>query len=703
MLISIDQIPLSAKPWLASGSRARVVLLLCMLLSQNVTAAFPDISFTAASVEFQESVIKSVKGSLTGGGALELSADLLMLDGRKETIRELMLGCPLWKAEGEGLCPNGEWSLELSNLHSDRAFSKVHGALTTVAIESGFFSLSGSMNTDGLETDLLVESNGDGLQAQLQWNGQLLENLKDLSAAPSELQWISRGSSSGSVLLRLPESHEANIRYTIELEDLAFDSPEGRFAGESLRIESRGAVDLGATTSARISGRINSGELLLDDFYRDFSDAPLDFGAHPFLDQSTLLINEISATDNSAMRLEGSARLDLQDPEKSLAFRISRLELSFPGAYQRYLESVAGIWALDGLDLTGNISWKGEWVDNAFESGELEVSDLTVVDNKRRRFAITGLDARLRPGDRDFDSRLAWRGLLLGRINLGAGEVALGSEPGTFAISEPLELHLLGGRHTFHELGLVLPGSIASVEDELDIKLRAELLGLDMELLTAALGWPRFNGDINGEIPGVSLDDGVLSVDGEIIIEVFDGRISVGDLSIERPFGVLPSLAANVDVYNLDLEKLTRTFSFGQISGRLDGYIHDLRLLDWKPVAFDAWFGTPERQGRSSDISRQAVNHLTTIGGGGATAALTGPIMKMFSNFSYRRLGLGCRLQNNVCEVRGISEDEVSVLIMEGAGLPKIKIRAFNRSLDWPQLVAGLMAASGEESIRIGE
>ncbi len=361
------------------------------------------------------------------------------------------------------------------------------------------------------------------------------------------------------------------------------------------------------------------------------------------------------------------------------------------------------MWTLDGLDLAGSVSWSGDWIDGAFQSGEFKLSDLTVVDNKRHRFAVTGLDATMRPGDHDFESRLSWRGLLLGPINLGAGDITLDSEPGTFALSKPLELHFLGGRNTFYELGLVFPEQIAGAGEDLDIKLQAELTGLDMEQLTTALDWPVFSGDLNGVIPGVKLDKGVFSVDGEIIIEVFDGRISVSDLNIERPFGVLPSLAANVDVYDLDLELLTRTFSFGQISGRLDGYIHDLRLLDWRPVAFDAWLGTPERQAKSTGISRQAVNHLTTIGGGGATAALTGPIMKMFNNFSYRRLGLGCRLQNNICDVKGISEDDVSVLIMEGAGLPKIMIRAFNRSLDWPQLLAGLTAASGDEPIRVGD
>ncbi len=122
---------------------------------------------------------------------------------------------------------------------------------------------------------------------------------------------------------------------------------------------------------------------------------------------------------------------------------------------------------------------------------------------------------------------------------------------------------------------------------------------------------------------------------------------------------MLPSLSANIEAVNLDLEQLTRTFSFGQISGRIDGFIHDLRMLDWKPVAFDAWFGTPANQTGTRDISRKAVNNLTTLGGGGATTALTGPVMKLFSSFSYKSLGMGCRMQNNVCEIRGVSEDDV--------------------------------------------
>jgi hypothetical protein len=147
--------------------------------------------------------------------------------------------------------------------------------------------------------------------------------------------------------------------------------------------------------------------------------------------------------------------------------------------------------------------------------------------------------------------------------------------------------------------------------------------------------------------------------------------------------------------------ELTQTFEFGQIAGRLDGYVRDLRMLDWEPVQFDAWFGTPADGGKN-DISRQAVHHLATIGGGNSTAVLTGPVLRLFNNFSYRRLGLGCQLQDNVCQIRGLEEQGNAVVLLQGAGLPKISIVAYNRAVDWPQLVAELTAVSGDEKIRVG-
>ena len=604
------------------------------------SASYPEIGFSAERVEHDNFTLHQVQARLNAEGEFQLDAARIAVDGMAGEIEDFSIA---------GLMRQGQYFVDLKFVRQE------------------------------------------------------LVALKGLDGLLPELNWLSRGTIDAELKFRYPPDSPPEITVLLGIGNMGFDSPDGRFAAEALSVEVEVSALLGEWSSPGITGTVRSGELLIDDLYRDFSDGAMEFALQPQWRDGKTDIRSIRLTDNYSLNVEGRVVLDSGADSNSWKVEINRLDLEFPGAYERYIEPVAAAWTLNGLAVTGSIAWSGQWSGGTFSSGDLGISDLSIVDTQRRRFAVTGLDARMRPGDHGFDSRLAWRGLLLGRINLGQGQVALDSEPGKFALVQPLVLEVLDGRLNLHELSVLLPGGSGDVAGEPDIHLRADLEELDMEQLTAALGWPSFAGKISGRIPGVRLEDGVLEVEGEIRVNVFDGLLTLEDLRIERPFGVLPSLAANIEAENLDLELLTSTFSFGRISGRIDGYVRDLRMLDWEPVAFDAWFGTPQNQKGSKGISRQAVNHLTTLGGGSATTALTSPIMRLFNNFSYKRLGLGCRMQNNICEVRGVSEDDTSVLIMEGAGVPKITIRVFNRSVDWPRLLAQLVAASEGESIRIGD
>jgi hypothetical protein len=645
-------------------------LLPVLLLFQSVAmAAYPKLGFSAESVEYENLSLQGVQAQLDVEGGFRLDAARIGMDGIGLEINDFSL----------------------------------QGLIEEVSIEGDELLFRSSVRAGEFEANVeLIRQEGQ-TTAGLKLARQDIEVLKSLPGLPAEVYWLSRGHIDAELkFLQFPDSP---ARFTLQLGigDVGFDSPDGRFAAEALHIDTEVSVLGDEWSSPGIKGFVRSGELLIDDFYRDFSDGGMEFALQPQWLDGKVDIRSARFTDNHSLVVEARAELGSKQDPDFWGVEISRIELEFPGAYERYMEPVAAAWTLNGLAVTGHVSWSGHWSGGEFSSGDLAITDLSIVDTQRRRFAVTGLDARMRPGDHAFDSKLAWRGLLLGRINLGSGEIALDSEPGKFAIVQPLTLVVLGGRLNLHELSVLLPGVTGNEAGEPDIRLRADLEELDMEQLTAAFDWPSFSGKISGQIPGVSLEKGVLDVEGEILVNVFDGSVTLEDLRIERPFGVLPSLAANVEVENLDLELLTSTFSFGQISGRLDGYVRDLRMLDWKPVAFDGWLGTPGTQRGSKGISRQAVNTLTTLGGGSATTALTSPLMRLFSNFSYKRLGLGCIMQNNICEIRGVSEDDTSVLIMEGAGVPKITIRAFNRRVDWPQLLAQLVAASDTDSIRIGD
>jgi hypothetical protein len=225
-----------------------------------------------------------------------------------------------------------------------------------------------------------------------------------------------------------------------------------------------------------------------------------------------------------------------------------------------------------------------------------------------------------------------------------------------------------------------------------------DLADVDVGRMATAFGWPAFSGRLAGRFPQIRYADDVLGAGGEIVMQVFDGEVRVSGLSIERPFGVAPALSAGIVLKNLDLQPMTDVFGFGRIEGRLEGEIAGLRLLDWRPTAFDARLRTVEKGRRR--ISQLAVAQLTQIGGGGGVSGLQGRLMGAFDSFGYRRIGLSCKLANSICEMGGVDDSAGGYTILQGSGLPLITIRGFQRRVDWPVLVERLkVVASGQRPV----
>ncbi len=621
-------------------------------------------------------------------------------------MQHLKLYCGSLDLQAPATCAGGSWALDLTESSAQETIP-LAGSIANLVGKSGGWLLRSSVSSGAFSGDATVQGDDEQYSAVLTWDGQAVRSLPVPGSFFREFHWVRSGTTAGSLTALVPREGDAQLKLSATTSGLGFDSPDGRFAGEGLDLQFAADVQSGSSLHAEFEASALAGDLLIDNFYTAFSSPGLQVQGSLLLDGTQARIENLQVRDEHSLKLAANLVFNTNDPLGSLAYQVDQFELNFPEAYSRYLESLAAGWALDGLTVTGRLLWSGAGQlagqGVATTAGTLDLADITVADTKRNRFAITGLDAHVLPGDGGIESRFSWKGLLLRQINLGAGKAGINATPGQFSLAGPLQLDVLGGRLELEKLQVVLPGKATDAVAEPEIRMYATLDNLEMQQLAQALDWPPFSGTISGSIPGVKLNSGVLEVEGEIEFKVFDGRVRLSGVRLERPFGVLPSLAANLDVEDLDLQQVTNTFSFGQISGRMSGFVHDLRMLDWEPVAFDAWFGTPEQAKEPNRISRRAVNQLTTIGGGSPTAALTGPLLKLFSNFTYRRLGLGCRLHNYICEVRGLDDDEASVLIMEGAGVPKIMIRVFNRSMDWPTLIAGLTAAAQGEEIRVGD
>jgi hypothetical protein len=213
------------------------------------------------------------------------------------------------------------------------------------------------------------------------------------------------------------------------------------------------------------------------------------------------------------------------------------------------------------------------------------------------------------------------------------------------------------------------------------------------------LDWPPFKGELSGRIPRVRYADDRLDFDGALTAHIFEGTVQVSGLAMERPFGTAPTLSADIAIDDLNLESLTGVFGFGEITGALDGHINGLRLVDWGPETFDAdLHSDPAWKGRQR-ISQRAVQDLSSVGGGdGLGSSLQAQALKLFDDFGYRRIGIRCRLAQEVCAMDGLRSAGAGFIIVEGSGVPRLSVVGFNHRVDWPTLVDRLIAVTQGES-----
>ena len=257
---------------------------------------------------------------------------------------------------------------------------------------------------------------------------------------------------------------------------------------------------------------------------------------------------------------------------------------------------------------------------------------------------------------------------------------------------------ILGGSATFDSLHIRPPAA----GQGLDIRFGLALDRIDVGQLAGALDLPAFTGQLSGRIPQAHYAGDRLDFDGGLTMQLFGGSVAMSSLAMERPFGVAPTLSADIALDDLDLQALTGVLGFGEITGTLDGRIGGLRLVDWQPTAFDAELHTVRRRsdgrrGARQRISQRAVQDLSSVGDASFVTSLQSRLIGLFDDFGYSRLGIACKLVDDVCTMDGLGSAGQGFIIVQGSGLPRLRVVGFNRRVDWPTLVERLAAVGKGE------
>ncbi|MBS7458619.1 hypothetical protein [Coralloluteibacterium stylophorae] len=496
------------------------------------------------------------------------------------------------------------------------------------------------------------------------------------------------GTIDGSVAVDVSGDATA-VEADLDIVGFGFDTPDGTVAAEG--VDAHLGLDYLAAPQPRLAldGALRGGELLADAFYVALPESPvavaLEGRGRP---GGGWRFDRIDWDDGRALDAQASLTLSAGGGIEALDLAADSRHLATAGP--RYLDGPLGLVGLSGLVLNGGAHARLAMDARGPTAFSLRLDDVGA-GHPEGRFGSDGLDGRVAwSAGAEVRSELRWRGVGIHGIPVLAARLPLVSRDGTIALAEPVPMPALGGVLRLETLSFTPPlrgrDSAGNFAFDLD--------GLDIAQLAKWLDWPPFTGRLDGHIPGMRYADGRLDFDGGLRFELFDGVVDVRQLSMERPFGVAPTLSADVTIDGLDLPSLTGVFGFGEITGKLDGRIGDLRLVDWTVEAFDAELHTDPAWRGERRISQRAVQDLTSVGGSGIGGGLQGMALGLFQDFGYRRISIRCRLANDVCRMDGLEPQDGGYTIVEGAGLPHLTVVGFRRRVDWPTLVERLQVAT---------
>ena len=470
----------------------------------------------------------------------------------------------------------------------------------------------------------------------------------------------------------------------MSLDGVGFDTPSSTLAGNRVDMSARLGIDTAATpTRMSVDGSFKGGELLLGPIYARLPAHAVQLSLEATAAKGAFAVSKLRVNDPDALQLQGSLAFDARGTLQKLS--VDTLKADFPAAYGRYGQAWLAVLGVPKATLNGKVNASVDMRADGLHAFTFDTGGLDMADTAGH-FAVRGLRGSLDWSVQGNQSAttLAWRQLDLYRLPFGAASSRWRSRGGELALQPPLNMSLLGGKMHVSQLGW---RPAATKGERFNASLA--LAGVDMSAFSTAMGWPKFPGTLGGAVSGLRMIGDRVELEGGLSMNVFGGFVDLTGLSLQQPFGPAPVLAADISLSQLNLAAITSVFDFGGMTGLLGGSISKLRLVNWTPVAFDAHL-LADKGGR---ISQRAVNNLTSVGGGGLAGGLQGAVLKLFDTFGYRRIGLNCRLQGSVCHMSGLEPRDDGYAIVEGSGLPYLRVIGHQSQVDWPVLLQRLKAA----------
>lgn len=676
----------------------RCALLLVLCLIPVAASGVERLSFTLGSLDAPGLQLRDLALVLIpkpgGRAGLELSIGRLQASALGTDSASARLSCPFVTFD------NGEVACAKGNLQLDHPWMR--GKTISASVRWNPWREQLKLSLQGLS----LAGGHWSLQAFLaheRWNLQIqskktdLAQLQELALNLDLPQRIGVLEGQGALDLRVEGRAEGALqgRWTLGLKDLVFSDPTDQYLADGLKAALNGRFQRhahgGLTLEADLD--LQAGALLTPFAYLEPGPDPVRLSLALERDARGrhITLKRFEYRHAQVLDLDVKAQIQLQ-PFQLKELQLQTQDFSVDTLYRRYFQPLLAETLLQQVAFDGKARLQLIKPEKGALRLQADLQDLGLVEVPAEpeglpKFTIQDLSGQVHWSEQAGPAtRLELRSAqLLGALDIGQTTLRAQLQGRSVRLLQTLRLPLFDGELIVDHLALRTPA-----EQALELEFDGILTPVSMERLSEAFGWPPLQGSLSGVIPDLALREGRLTLDGNLLIRAFNGHILIRKLVLGDLLGVLPTLRADVELRGLDLETLTGAFSFGKITGALEGRVKDLYMEDWQPIAFDAVLRTPVGEDSTHFISQRAVDNISNLGGAGIAGALSRSFLGMFEEFRYARLGISCKLADGVCRMGGIEPAEQGYYLVVGSGIPQINIKGFNTHTDWDRLVRQL-------------
>lgn len=484
---------------------------------------------------------------------------------------------------------------------------------------------------------------------------------------------------------------------------LSIQDKQGKFATENVSLQSSFTlIKQSKKWHWKTTKKLKSGDLYIEPVYLEIDKkqeisllAAGDINTHTqIVDiKSAVLTHPKTATIHAKGNLSYQQNLSINNATINAHF--IQLEKVSPLYISPFIEGTE----LKGFSLEGNLLANLTIKNNTLYNFESTLNSISINDTKQRFYAHN-LEGSVywNPNTvQQKTSSINWNSLIVKKIPFDAGIIKFSISDQHLTILGSPNLTLLDGTLNIEQFEFK-----KTVTDHSIIQLRAQINHLALDKLSMALGWKNtLSGTISGYIPSVTYKNNTLTLDGSLNMQLFDGELNITKLASSGLFTDFSRFYIDIDFNNLDLTQVTKKFKVGKIQGRLSGFAHNVYLENWQAVSFFAWLGTPENDKSNHLISHKAVQNIASLGGSNAADAISRGVLSWFDDFNYQHLGIGCYLNNGVCQLMGASAAKEGYYLVKGKGIPRIDIIGFNTSVDWNTLLSRLKRINSPDHITL--